>query len=212
MSKKKFTMWSVLTMLVLVFVTACGGKEKVDLGKVENGTFKNEYFGMSFQIPKDWKVQDTAALNELQEAGKEAIAGDDKSKQKQLDLAELKVINMLMTTKFPMDEVELNPSIITNAEKVSKSQVKTSKDYLESSKKLLVQSQMPYEFKDITSVKVGGKDFDVLEATISGDGVSLTQKFYSTLNKGYAINLIVTYVDDESKAEIDKFIESVSFK
>jgi len=211
MSKKKLVMWSVLAMLVLVFVTACGGKEKVDLGKVENGTYKNEYFGMSFQVPQGWNVQDEATMKQVNEAGKEIIAGDDKSKQKQLDLAELKVLNLAMVSKFPLG-TELNPTVISNAEKVNKSQVKTSKEYLEATKKMVIATQVPYQFKEITSVKVGGKDFDVLEANLSLEGVNLTQKFYCTLMNGYALNLITAYADDETKAETDKIIESVSFK
>ncbi|TCZ74619.1 hypothetical protein E0485_19340 [Paenibacillus albiflavus] len=212
MSKKKLAIWSVLAMLVLVFVTACGGKEKVDLGKVENGTYKNEYFGISFQVPQGWNVQDEETMRQVNEVGKEIAAGNDKTKQKQFDLAEQKLLNLAMASKFPMGEAVLNPSVISNAEKVSKSQVKTSKDYLEATKKIIIASQIPYQFKEITSVKVGGKDFDVLETSLSQDGGNLTQKIYSTLMNGYALNLIITYVDDESKAETDKLIESVSFK
>ncbi|MFX3635648.1 MAG: hypothetical protein ACE3L7_18950 [Candidatus Pristimantibacillus sp.] len=212
---KKLVWGSIVMMLVLVLVTACGGKEKkvVDVGTTDKGTYTNEYFGVSLQFPQEWVVQDQAAMEELNKAGIEAIAGDDAKKEKALDLSQLKTVNLLMTSKLPMDGASLSPSIISNAEKLSMLQgIKTGKDYLTSAQKIMVDANLPYEFKEITSVKVGGKDFDVLEATVSNGELVITQHYYSAIMEGYSFNLITTSYDDESKAEIDKIIGSVTFK
>ncbi|MNP87212.1 hypothetical protein D3C76_1879550 [compost metagenome] len=53
---------------------------------------------------------------------------------------------------------------------------------------------------------------DLMKASINTGTAVVTQDYYSTIIDGYAFNLILTYVDDESKAETDKILESVSFK
>lgn len=239
---KRLVWGSVIMLLVLVLATACGGNNKkaedegktanadttanegtndtetaakgtVDVGTVDKGKYTNEYFGVSLQFPQEWIVQDQAAMEELNKAGLDAMAGDDSAKEKALDLSLLQTVNLLMTSKLPLDGVSLSPSIISNAEKLSMMQgINTGKEYLNSAQKLMVDANLPYEFKEITSVKVGGKDFDLLEATINNGEVTITQHYYSAIIEGYAFNLITTSYDDESKAEIDKIIGSVTFK
>ncbi|MNS92970.1 hypothetical protein D3C71_441790 [compost metagenome] len=45
-----------------------------------------------------------------------------------------------------------------------------------------------------------------------GNAVVTTQEVYSTKIDEYAFNFIVTYTNDESKAETDKILKSASFK
>ncbi|MNR56637.1 hypothetical protein D3C85_1772470 [compost metagenome] len=53
---------------------------------------------------------------------------------------------------------------------------------------------------------------DLMKTSINtGNGV-VNQEYYSTIIDGYALNFILTYVDEKSKAETDKILESVSFK
>ncbi|GGF67297.1 hypothetical protein GCM10010912_10330 [Paenibacillus albidus] len=214
MSKKKFAFMSAVMMLVLVMATACGNSKKdVDLGTTEKGSYTNSYFGVSLKFPEDWQVQDAEGMNELANAGKEVIAGNNDVKKKQLDLAEAKTLNLLMTSKYPLDGGQVGPSTMIVAEKVSMLQgVKSGKDYLEASKKLMVESQLPYDFKEISTTKVGGKDMDLMQATINNGEKLITQDYYSAIIDGYAFNFIFTYVDEATKAETDKILSSVEFK
>ncbi|MDT3426394.1 hypothetical protein J2Z22_001920 [Paenibacillus forsythiae] len=214
MSRKKIGLLSMVMMLVLVLVTACGGKEKeISLGVTESGSYTNDYFGLSLTFPKEWLYQNADQMMELMAAGKDVIAGDDESKKKMLDLSKSKTLNLLVTSKFPVDSGKVGPSAIAVAEKVSLLQgVKDGKDYLEASKKLMVDSKLPYEFKDISTVKVGGKEMYTMQASINTGQDIVTQDYYSSIIDGYAFNLILTYIDAESKAETDKILESVTFK
>lgn len=191
------------------------GKDKeVSLGMTESGTYKNDYFGVSLNFPKEWVFQSADEMVETMEAGLEIVAGDNADKKKKLDLAKTKTLNLLMASKFSLDSGEIGPSIVSVAEKLSMLQgIKDGKDYLEAYIKQAKASQLPYEFAEITTVKVGGKDMDMLKGTIdNGDLGVVTQEYYSTLIEGYSFNFILTYVDDASKAETDKILESVSFK
>ncbi|OKP98159.1 hypothetical protein A3849_11890 [Paenibacillus sp. P46E] len=214
MMKKKVGLLSMVMVLMLMMVTACGGKDKeVSLGVTESGTYTNDYFGLSLNFPKEWVFQNADQMMKLMEAGQEVVAGGNEAKNKMLDLAKTKTLNLLMASEFPLDSGKSGPSAIAVAEKVSMLQgIKTGKDYLESSKKLMTDSKLPYEFEDIKTVKVGGKDMDLMKASINTGAAVVTQEYYSTIIDGYAFNLILSYVDEKSKAETDKILESVSFK
>ncbi|MGN7359067.1 hypothetical protein ACTHPF_17355 [Paenibacillus sp. SAF-054] len=185
---------------------------KADEGYLKDGVYTNEYFGMTVQMPQGWEVQGPGELEDVMETGKEIIADGDEDKQKALDKAELKVLNFFLASKSATDSQQMNPNVISNAEKVSKLQVRTAKQYLEASQTMLKQSNLPYEFDDIKSANVGGKEFQMMQATLQGDGVTVTQRYYSTLTDGYALNIITTFFDEASEAETEKMIQSVKFE
>ncbi|CAH1224228.1 hypothetical protein PAECIP111893_05103 [Paenibacillus plantiphilus] len=215
---KKFAKWSIVMMIMLVIATACSSNEsskekEVDLGKVESGTYTNEYFGISLKLPEAWIVQDAETINELNEAGKEVIAGDDEEKKKDLDIAEQKTLNLLTISKEPLGSDEANPNLFILAEKVSLLQgIKTSGDYLAALQKMLTDSQLPYTFGESSTVKIGGKEFEVIEATLDAGEIVVSQKYYSALVDGYALSLAATYFDEASKAEMDKIIADIKIK
>lgn len=213
MFNRKSVIMTIFAMVLLMLVTACGGSsaKKIDLGSMDNGTYKNDYFGITLKLPEKWQVQDTAVMNQVAQAGKDAIAGNDQKKKAQLDLAEQQVLHLFMVSKLPMSE-PVNSSVISTAEKLNKLQgVKTGKDYLEASIKLLKDTKLPYEFGQITDTKLGGKEFSLLEAKLKTNAATLTQRYYAAIINGYAFNIVVTFTDEESKAEIEKVIASVKF-
>ncbi|MNN05707.1 hypothetical protein D3C81_1184750 [compost metagenome] len=214
MSKKKMGLLTVILVLTMALVTACGGtKKEVSLGTTSNGSYTNDYFGVSLSFPNEWTFQDEESREKLMEASAKIIAGDDESKKKQLDLASMKTLNLLVASQYPLDSGQLGPSVVIVAEKVSLLQgVKNGKDYLEASKKFMIESQLPYDYKDITTTKVGGKDMDMMQVTIENGDMVITQDYYSSIIDGYAFNIIITYADDAMKAETDKIVQSVSFK
>lgn len=216
--KKKAVLLSAVMIVVLSFLTACGGASpaaKLDLGVMDKGAYKNDYFGLEMKVPEEWDVQDAEAMNQIMEAGKEMVAGGDAKKKKDLDLAEEQTLNFVMAFKYPPEQQQpINPNIICNAEKLSFLQgVKTGKDYLDSAKNMMLETQMPYKFdKEVYTEKLGGKDFDVMEAVIEVGDMKITQKYHTAIMNGYALNFIITYFDDASKAEVDSILKSIQFK
>ncbi|RCX09991.1 hypothetical protein DFR58_13135 [Anaerobacterium chartisolvens] len=210
MKKKLSFIFSVIAALSLL-LTACVFSPKITLGVMENGVYKNNYFGLSVQLPKEWSIQDIESMNQLTESENGSAEGEAKKP----DLSQAQNLNFIMASKYPQNQQEaVNPSFICNSENLSFLQnVKTGKDYLESAKTLLIDSQLPYIFeKDIYTEKLGEKDFDVMEAYIQSGSTKVTQRYYSAIIKDYALNFIVTYFDDTSKAEVDNILKTVSFK
>lgn len=74
------------------------------------------------------------------------------------------------------------------------------------------QTGMPYTFGEVTTEKLGGKDFDTMEATMDAGEIKITQKYYAAIFDGYALIFINTFFNDEEAAEINAFMDTVKFK
>ena len=187
---------------------------KVELGTTQKGSYTNDYFGVSLQFPEAWEYQDADGMNQLTSASSEAIAGDDETKKKQMELSQTKTLNLLMASQYPLDGGQLGPSAMAIAEKVSLLQgIRTGEDYLKATKKFMEDSNFPYEYKDFTTETIGGKEMDLMQITMNAaDGSTVTQEYYSTIIEGYAFNFIFTYLDEQTKSEIDNIKKSVQFK
>ncbi|WP_427180238.1 hypothetical protein [Paenibacillus sp. TC-CSREp1] len=187
---------------------------KVELGTTQKGSYTNDYFGVSLKFPEAWEFQDAEGMNELTNATSEVIAGDDATKKKQIELSQAKTLNLLMASQYPLDGSKVGPSAMAIAEKVSLLQgILTGKDYLKATKKFMEDSNFPYEYKEFTTETIGGKEMDLMQITMdAGDGTTITQDYYSTIIEGYAFNFIFTYMDEQTKSEIDNIKKSVQFK
>ncbi|MNU55113.1 hypothetical protein D3C71_441800 [compost metagenome] len=75
-----------------------------------------------------------------------------------MNLSKAKTLSLLVVSKLPLDAGEAGPSLVVLAEKVEANQgVFDGKDYLEAYKRLIEKGEYPYEFEDITKVKLVGK-------------------------------------------------------
>ncbi|MFB5675836.1 hypothetical protein ACE3NQ_09445 [Paenibacillus terreus] len=186
----------------------------IDLGKAEKGIYTNNYFGVSLSYPEEWHVLDTEALNEVAEVGSDTIQTDSALEKKSLEWAQKRVLNLFGASELPLSESTPNTSVMVVAEKILKLQnINSGAEYLEASKKILMKSELPYEFEPIKPVTVGGKTFAVMKASIDfGGNEIITQYYYSILLDNYTFNIITTSYDDESQAVVQKIIDSVTFR
>jgi len=227
------------TLLIAGLLTACGSEQKeistetavtpaktetvqqadekpksIDPGKIEKGTYSNDYFGVSLSYPEEWHVLETEGLNELAEVGSDTIQTDSALEKKSLEWAQKRVLNLFGASELPLSESTPNASVMVVAEKILKLQnINSGAEYLEASKKLLMKSELPYEFDPITPVTVGGRTFDVMKASLDfGGNEIITQYYYSILLDNYTFNIITTSYDDESQDAVQKIIDSFTFK
>ena len=192
-------------------------ESKLDLGKNEGDIYKNNYFGLSVKLPKDWKVASEEELKQVIDTGKDIVAGDDESKQAEVDVAELNSVYLLMVSKTEMTgQTYNNGNFMIMAEKLNFLQgITKGSQYLEHVKKGLqdIKDQMPYNLeKAIYPEKIGGKDFAVLETGIESEGMKLTQKYYAYVMKGYALVFIGTSTNEENSKVIQDMLDSIKFE
>ncbi|MNR54530.1 hypothetical protein D3C85_1747310 [compost metagenome] len=77
---------------------------------------------------------------------------------------------------------------------------------------MLTDSQLPYTFGETSTVKLGGKEFETIDASLNTGEVTVSQKYYCAIIDGYALSFAATYMDDESKADMDNIVNTIKFK
>ncbi len=209
---------SGITILILL-LTGCGGDnmpKSFDYGNVENNVYSNTYFEFEMDVPEQWIVQSKEQNEELMEMGKDMIAGDDKSMKATLNASDVNIANLLTVFKYELGSpVDYNPSYMFVAENVMKAPgVKTGSDYFFNARKIIEQSQTPYKHIDeeYTIQNLGGKDFYVMNTEIEYLGISIYQTYYSRVDNGFALNLIISYSTDDEKDELEKIVHSILFQ
>jgi hypothetical protein len=191
--------------------------EKINLGKTEGREYINDFFDMKIKVPDNWIIATDEEKQAIVDTGKQVVTGDDEKKSKEYDLSLERTVYLLVTSEKGMNVQDItNPNFMTLAEKISFFQgVKDGKDYLEEVKKGLgaLSAQIPYTFdKEIYVEKVDDKEFYVLEAVVNGTGVTMTQKYYSSITNGYALCFITTSYSEEQSKSLETIIKSVSFE
>lgn len=213
---RKVILTLVMVMAILFSVVGCSKlpAEEIDLGTMEGMIYSNEYFNMTLEVPESWSVLNEDEKKELMDKGMELVTGDDKDFEKQIKNSEYRSVYLISAYKHPLNtQVDFNPNFMSLAEKISFYQgVKDGKKYLEESKKMLEKTQVPYKFeKDIYIEKVGNKDFYVMETYIEVGEMKVTQEYYSRIEKGYALNFILSYSNEEDKKAVKDTLSTVKF-
>jgi len=206
-----------LFSLLLFTLVGCKEAEKnFDYGKIENGVYTNDYFDFNIPVPQNWDVRNDEQVQQLQKKGSGLISGNNKELEAKIDEADVNTIVLLTVFKNKEDTsaVKFNPSFILLCENLQGSpDIKKGKDYLDHAKYLMQQSKMPYQFTpEYFTEKVGNKEFDRMDAVLDGQMGGIQQSYYSIIDKGYALSIIISFVDADQKTELKEIINKIKFK
>ena len=190
-------------------------KTTPDLGTFEGDTYSNAYFNFKMQIPDGWFPLTQEMIEAVNQQGKRAVGGEDKNLSATIEASEENTINFFMVyEKPPGTPVLFNPSLGCFAEKVSHLPgIKSGSDYLLNIKRIFEMSQLKLKFpEDIESKMIDGVGFDILTAEMDMGQITVKQKYYTTIMKGYSLGLILTYINNEQYSMIKESIDSISFE
>lgn len=218
LAPKSYIMRSTFVLLLLVALVSCKQSARIpddfDYGKVENNVYSNDYFGFKIPLPADWALQSKEEMERLRQQGRAMIEQSNKDMAKTLKASEVNSAMLLSIFRHKPDSVtgEFNHSMTVLAENISKVPgIKTAVDYLENTKKLIVQSRMPYKTSDIHRQKVGGRDFDVMTVTMTMQGIDIEQLYYTTVIGDFALGMIISYTNSQQEEELKKIVNGISF-
>lgn len=189
-------------------------EDKLDYGILNGNTYNNTYFGVTITVPAGWNIQDTETTAMMRERGKAMLAGDDGNFKALLDASDVTSAMLLTVFKHPLGApVVFNPGFVFVAEKVvNYPGIKTGADYLAQMRLLMGQSQVQYVFDEgVTSEMIGGMEFTAQTGSITIGQLKVTQKFYVSITKGYALSFILSYQKPEEKAELEAFSKTIVF-
>src|SRR5215470_1735664 len=189
--------------------------EKVDPGLIEGSTYSNKFFKMTLTIPEKWLAHSADETSPLRKQGAELIAGQNTGMKDKIEAGEANVVQLISLSRFPLGyTVTFNPSFQCNAEKLGiLSGVSTSNDYIANFRKLIVQGQgqLKYDVGDTYTESIGGVTFSAVDARATMGQLSLNQKLWVSIMKGYALSFIITYASNDDLATLSDVLKSVSF-
>jgi len=206
----------LFSLLIFTLVRCKEAEKNFDYGKIENGVYTNDYFDFNIPVPQSWDVRNDEQVKQLQKKGSGLISGNNKELEAKIDEADVNTIVLLTVFKNKDDTAanKFNPSFIILCENLQGSpDIKKGKDYLDHAKYLMQQSKMPYQFTpEYFTEKIGNKEFDRMDAVLDGQMGGIQQSYYSIIDKGYALSIIISFVDADQKTELKEIINKIKFK
>ena len=188
----------------------------VDQGRLEGGRYSNDFFGLSFDIPKGWVAQDAAARQALMERGREIVGeGASAGTKTRLDSSISRTAFLLSASKYELGASgpDFNAQLSCIAERVPTAVVKTGVDYINLMMRTAQGTAAKLELTGpIRTERVGGVAFAMADAKLTTPMGTAAQKYYVTISKGYAVMLGFTYADEADAKVFDDIIRSVRFK
>lgn len=214
---KKTKLMFIIISVSLMLIMGCGKKagEKIDAGSFEGSVYSNRYFGMTATMPSGWSIQDQKVQKQIMDTGSKVVAGDDKHLQSVIKESEKQTVNLFAVFRHPIGSpVRFNTNIISVAERVSHiSAIKNGKDYLANVKKLLESTSIRVSYpSEMSTENIGGHDFDVMHVKMGIAGNSVYQDYYVLIKKGYALAFITSFSNNEEKAILQDFLDTVTIK
>jgi hypothetical protein len=185
-------------------------------GRLEGGTYTNDFFGVSFNIPEGWVAQDAAMRQRILDTGKEIVGqGATESKAAGLEASLKRTYFLLSVSKYDLSKPPpgFNALIMCMAERVPSAVIKTGDDYIASMVRMTSGTAAKIELNGpVRTERVGGVPFAVADAKLTTPAAAAAQKYYVMIKDGYAFMLGYTYVDEADAKAFDDLIKSVKFK
>ncbi|GAO29652.1 hypothetical protein JCM15548_11864 [Geofilum rubicundum JCM 15548] len=199
-------------------ITSCtsSGKPKdFDYGHAQNNKYLNSFFGLEVSLPEDWVVQSKEQFEDIAKLGKDIAVGDDENLKAVVEASEVNSANLLAVFKYEMGApVDYNPSFMLVAENLKNAPgVKNGGDYLFQTRKLLKLSQIQYDHIDeaFTREMINNQEFYHMNCTINYMGFIIHQKYYSTIQNGFCLSAIISFVDEEQRNDLEQVVNAMVF-
>lgn len=194
-------------------VAKAAGLAVVDLGRVENSVYINNYFSFKTTLPAGWQVLEREVSDATLEVGRELVKGSDAQTNAAIDKSVARTLVLFILSKFPPGTPNVTHAMLQcGAERISNSQM-TSSMYMESNKRLLFGSSLSYKLtRDIYPQTIAGLSFSAMDVEQSAYGMTVKQTYYSTMRKGYALFFVTTYFNEEDRTALEKILKETRFE
>lgn len=176
-------------------------------GTVKEDHYSNAWLKTELDLPAKWHVQEDPMKAVVVDAGDQIK--DRKALAAAVNNVEtVSVYNLLQVFKNPVEnQKEFNPSLVVMVERIDGKGIKDAVAYLEASRKVMAQRQMPMGFKQnleapIDAVDIGGMEFAHLPIVIETSLFNINQDYYSILLGDKMLGFVVSWRDETEKIEM----------
>ncbi|MDV6168498.1 hypothetical protein R1T16_08685 [Flavobacterium sp. DG1-102-2] len=208
----------VFLFIAALALTACNKTtpineiEGFDYGRVRNDKYTNTFFDIEFNIPKGWQIQDDKQKKELMKEGSDLVFNDEETKKAAIKSSDITSANLLTAISNNPGTTGFAHNILLLAENMEQHpSVVTGDIYLQSVSKILSSGKLEIIQMDRSFPKkvLNGKDYYEMSMAAHIQGMDVHQTYLITIDKGFAVGFIYSYVNDEQKAELEKIIQSL---
>lgn len=183
--------------------------QAIDEGRLEGVKYTNNFFGISFSIPGNWRVLSAPKEPRFAEDLKSVVSSADQAKRDQLNDSIDRSKILLSLTKLPTGEPD-NASLLLIAERIPTPAIKTAADVIRSMRKALAGTNFNVEFQGEPETRqVGGAEFATINLKSTTPQGVFMQRAYVTLKQPYALQLFFTYVNAADLPTFDTLIRSI---
>lgn len=182
--------------------SSCGGgaRNGFDRGRIENGTYINDYFGFTLEIPQGIYVMDATRMDELSQ---QLRGSADDSR-----------LLFFVSSFDPRAQMQdsFNYSLSAAVEKLGpKSAIRTNEQYAAAAMNAVGGSvSTSADRMESRRTTLGGKEF--VSFTLSaGPGSDAVQTIYARVEPPYVLVFTATF-DHYTRSSVDSLLQSVGFR
>ena len=178
----------VFILLVFALSMAAAQIYECSLGEWNDNIYTNDFLGIKFQLPEDWKRFSDEDLAQVMNLGTELLNDDQKK------LAELSKINSV--SYMGANNPATGDSIMVSS---VKSIFDLTAEYFMNGVKTQLQAleSIDYEVSEISKEELAGREYYVLTAKSEISGINLIQKFYVYKIDKYFLEIVATTLRGE---------------
>lgn len=206
-------------MALVCALSGCAGKPPMTTGAYDGNTYTNDFFGLTYSVPDGWVIASREDLIAIFEASTEAVGSDDKEAEKSMKLGEQEIVYLGYVAPHEYDYMEgSNPNLNLLCENLQAAGlvIRDSAAYVEAALDDL-RSQydsmgVAYSIADPTTETIGGAEFSVIDATLTGDGYEVYQRMLCTVKNNYALVFTLTWYDDAELPDLETIVDSIQIK
>ncbi len=220
MKKAKAT-FLLIAVLLIVSLTGCDAvksalnntEKKITTGSFTGTTYTNDFFDLTFEIPKDWTVASNEDIMLITNATNDMLGAENE------DLSKRQALYLAYVMKYPVgtqDVFNANINIVTTNLGLAGLSMKNNKEFLQAAidqiDQSLANTEMTCTFGEIASKDIGGADFAVVDSATTLGEMEFQQRLLCTYRNNYAILVSLTWMDDAQLDELQTILDSMSFK
>lgn len=185
----------------------------VDLGRIENSVYINEYFKFRVTLPQTWTVVERDENDAALEVGKELIKGSDVATNAAIDQSVSRTRVLFIISKFPLRTPNVAQAMLQAGIEDVTDIGMTARVYLEKNWEILQGSPFQAKLlKAVHPVTIAGISFYKMDVEQTAAGVTIKQKYFATMRRGQALFFITNYLDDADNILMEKILYSMEFQ
>jgi hypothetical protein len=186
----------------------------VDEGKLRNGVYRNEYYGMTFRIPEGWHTIDREKITEMTDSNKDMLFGHNPKARKEADLGKERTITLLGVSKYKPMTTMNNAAMVIRSMDISPfvDEVSGSREFVE---KLCAELEKYTKGLQVVggtkNLKVDGRRFHYRDYTITRGEVRIYSRVLVHFSDVDALSAVLSAGDAGSIGELTAVFKTIEF-